>query len=255
MTVIILVVLASVAALYLSKPQRPWLAHAATLILLVAGGWQIHERKQSDARVKLVSEYIDREVGIAVAQYLDLLQKMTFYGSDGWLPANEEEFFSEKTAEILAHHVNIDERAPVLPSVTWRAEVHLRGTALRKMVSDLLLRNTEYLETEMVVALRKCVEMHVLSGAGSHVDRLHLLAAVAKPESPQPSSVWLPWPNGPEMLSSDLEVLQEIVGVLRKSKGKDWLALGYKHSRKQPDTTPGKHRVASPSLWKLHETK
>ncbi len=77
---------------------------------------------------------------------------MIFYGSDGWLPTNEKVFFSQRTANLICHVLNIDIPLPTFEGPA-RQNIAYIAKQFRDTLTQALSESCEGLEIDTLQKL------------------------------------------------------------------------------------------------------
>jgi hypothetical protein len=87
--------------LFLSRPERRWIAAFTAAVILTTGAWEA-SRKYTELKTEQAArERVYRTLIGKTHGFLDFVSEMIFRGSDGWLPKTEDEFFSSHSATII----------------------------------------------------------------------------------------------------------------------------------------------------------
>jgi hypothetical protein len=169
----IVAAIVAVLTLILAQPSNKWLAGLTVFLILGLGGWQAYNAYQNRRTHLEISSEIDRVLYRQTRQYLTVLRDMIFYSSDGWLPSNEDEFFSRKTANLICNSLNINLEAPVLPKRTWRQWIAQISEKYRKELTGLFQNYAQSLNPELLNLIRE------VSGSNFRLWSAHIVLASA----------------------------------------------------------------------------
>lgn len=120
MFIAILAALASILALFSTRPNNKWLAYIAAFLMIAVAVWQGSSEYKKDIDNKALKKHAYSELETQTRKILSIISRMLVESSSGLIPEKEEEIFSDKVAYDLCWHLNIETRAPVLPKRKWR---------------------------------------------------------------------------------------------------------------------------------------
>jgi hypothetical protein len=87
---------------------------------------------------------------------------MVFYGSDGWLPSNEEDFFSRRSVDVICSHLNLDATAPVLPDRPWRSWIAQSANEYRKSLNGVIQSHAQSLDSALIKMITEVMNSPLL---------------------------------------------------------------------------------------------
>lgn len=115
----ILAAIASVLALFSTKPNKKWFAYIAALIMLVVSGWQGYSIYKKDIDSQALKKHEYSELHTETNKILSIISRMLVESSSGKLPKKEEDIFSVQVAYDLCWHLNVESYALVIPDRIW----------------------------------------------------------------------------------------------------------------------------------------
>lgn len=143
---------AAIVALYASHPKHRKLAHVSAAIMVFMAGWQSYASYEQWKTQRTVEKYAYSRLESATRNILGLTQQIIFQATDGWLPSTEEEFFSQHTASLFCHYLNIDKPAPVAPDRNWLVWIHQQTKEAQDEFSSVLGSYAPLLDDELLRA-------------------------------------------------------------------------------------------------------
>jgi hypothetical protein len=156
----VLVAVGGVAAVWASSPTSKGWALTATVAIVAAGlwgsmiGWNDWSDRQAQQRSREeLQKYVYRDLETATRNLLGLMSSITVAASDGWLPSNEEEFFSTQTERLMCQHLNIEATAPILPERTWLTWITEQTKEAQDKYTALFNAHASVLDDELINAL------------------------------------------------------------------------------------------------------
>jgi hypothetical protein len=136
----ILAALASILALFSTRPNKKWLAYIAAFIMISVALWQGYSEYKKDVDNKALKKHIYSELHTESNRILSLVSRMIVESSSGVIPTKEEEFFSDQVAYDLCWHLNFETDAPVIPKRKWLVwmsqEIKDVGSNLNLIISN-----------------------------------------------------------------------------------------------------------------------
>lgn len=147
--------LSGAIALYLSRPERPRWALATLALILIAAGWQSASQYTQQKTTDALNERTLKDLESTVSSFLLMLGQLIVAASDGNLPRTESEFFSEKTADTICNHLNIQGTSTSLPSAPWWQFAGIEAEFFQHQVSSILTNRASALEPDVVGVLAR----------------------------------------------------------------------------------------------------
>ena len=114
----ILACIGALLALYASKPDHLKIAHLAAFCMVFLTAWRSYDTYQGWKKERAVQSYDYSRIEKTTRDMFHMISAMIQNASDGWLPSNDDEFFSERTATLISRNLNIQKQAPVFPTRT-----------------------------------------------------------------------------------------------------------------------------------------
>jgi hypothetical protein len=147
--------LSGAITLFLSRPERPRWALATLCLILIAAGWQSASQYSQQKTTDALNERTHRDLESSVSSFLLMLGYLNVAASDGRLPANEEDFFSEKTADTICNHLNIQGKSMSLPALPWWQYSGVEAERFSQQISSILTSRASSLSPEIVKVLTR----------------------------------------------------------------------------------------------------
>jgi len=104
----------------------------------------------SKRTTEAIQPHAQKRLSGATRAYLTFIRDLLFFGSDGWIPKNEEEFFSLRAAAVICGQLDISKLAPVLPARSWRNWIAESANQYRKALDEILRDYPGFLDSELV---------------------------------------------------------------------------------------------------------
>jgi hypothetical protein len=88
-----------------------------SLVLTIS--WNVNFLRSSQMTATAIEELIYKELSQHIFRLLSHISEMILYASDGWLPTNQNEFFSSRNDELICLGLNPYELPIIEPRTTW----------------------------------------------------------------------------------------------------------------------------------------
>lgn len=151
--------------LFLSKPERKKLAWVTALVIVSYGTWQARG-DYSDERTKVeLQRRVYTKLSGGTNSFLDVLSAMIISSSDGWLPQNEEEFFSPRVARMLCSQLNTKKETDLASHRSFDRWFSESAKRYRQILVSMLAEHSSALDADFVKAISD-VERSVLLQIG-----------------------------------------------------------------------------------------
>lgn len=148
-------------AFFLAKPERTRLAVVAVVIVVTVGAWEA-SRRFYDLQTKYAAQTaVHRRLIRQTNSFLNFISEMIFRASDGWLPKTEEQFFSQRSAELICRELNISRPAPVMPPQLWRDRINIVFRDYQQGMQSIFDQYALVLDAELVQSLDKVATSHL----------------------------------------------------------------------------------------------
>jgi hypothetical protein len=106
---------AAILGLFLSKPKRRRIAAVVAALIALTSIYQAAENYLTERRERLVQSRIADRLARATWNFLEMFAAVAIRGSDGFIPDNDDKFFSQRMAEILCRETNVRSSPPGFP--------------------------------------------------------------------------------------------------------------------------------------------
>ena len=115
--------------------------------------WQCYATYQGWMKERAVQKYDYLRIEETTIDMLRMISAIIQYSTDGWLPTNNDEFFSERTATLISRNLNIQMQAPVFPGKTWMAWMLYESDRTKKELDDYVNMSRTSLDAEVFQAI------------------------------------------------------------------------------------------------------
>jgi hypothetical protein len=100
-----------------------------------------------------IQSYVYDRLSLYTARFLDVLSNAIEEASDGWLPANEKEFFSRRSVDLICRELNTDKPGRVSPPQPWAAWFAWKVLEYKAALGDLLRSHGAQMDTSLINAV------------------------------------------------------------------------------------------------------
>jgi hypothetical protein len=142
--------LIAIATLRLSIPKFNLPAYITALFIIITAGGQAYDSYNSYLLKQEMQTYAFTKLHISTHRYLKLIRDMIFFGSDGWLPRDEHEFFSIHSAKIICENLNLDASPQVVPKRSWRNWIAENSKDYSEQLSEIISAYSQYLNDDII---------------------------------------------------------------------------------------------------------
>jgi hypothetical protein len=130
--------IATVIALYLSKPEKKIPAFICAAIAIGVSTWNATQQYSSQSATAQVQTHVYDKLSLHTHRFLGGIADMIVYSTDGWLPNDESEFFSRRSVDLICHELNADALARVIPKRLWYVWFAETTQEYKNVLGDLL---------------------------------------------------------------------------------------------------------------------
>jgi hypothetical protein len=154
--------LIAIGTLCVSQPQKPYWQTVTILLIILSGiVSSITQYAENDYR-KVVAARIMKQVYGETHKFSYDISQMIVYSSDGWIPQNADEFYSQKTVDTICTHLDLDKDAPVVPRIPWWIWVEGETKTFEEAIDRITFYNSEYIDENIYNSLTKLEEASVM---------------------------------------------------------------------------------------------
>ena len=146
----LLTCLAAIVALVASKPENKRSAIFCVCLLVILAVLDASNRYDSKRKGEEIQTVAYERLSLYNSRFLGLLSIMIEEASDGWLPTNEEEFFSRKSVDLICGKLNAQGIAPVIPEQSWSHWFARQSSEYQKNLGIVLGNFSPYLPATTV---------------------------------------------------------------------------------------------------------
>lgn len=193
--------------------------------------WQAWTEHTTEKIKKETQIHFIRKIAGTTDSFLDLISDMIFYGSDGWLPTNENEFFSQRTANLICNELNIDIPLPTYEGPA-RQNIAYIAKQYRDTLSQALSESYGALEIETLQKVHAVESKNYLISIMEQTPAVHQFTNQHKLEM-APLLCWGMEPSIEQSLQDLMALTEEIkkeekrLGITKK---REWLVFQKDHS-------------------------
>lgn len=154
---IIPIISAAVAALGVlrSRPRNRAWAWASVALVLLIGTWQAYREYKADLTKSQLRRRAYQLLVYETAGFASHLSELVVRSSDGWLPGNDGELFSARTAHMVCSELDITKNAPIIQRTSllnWAVD---RNRSFSSAIHRALTEDSTALDADMVRILSK----------------------------------------------------------------------------------------------------
>lgn len=142
--------IAAAIALYSSKPNVKYFAHISVFITFILAFCQSYDAYNQFKSKKIVDRYAYSRIENLSRKIIYLIRSINFESTDGWIPNNDDDFFSLKTAKNICVNLNVEKNAPVIPSQNWISWIDVNIKQANNEISDILSLYSANLDSELI---------------------------------------------------------------------------------------------------------
>lgn len=128
-------------------------AQLAAFCMIFLTAYQSYGTYQSWKKDRAVQKYDYSRLEKITRDMFNMISAMIQYASDGWLPSNDDEFFSERTAIIISRNLNIQTKAPVYSERNWLEWMLVEADHAHKEFNDYITVSRSSLDAELFQSL------------------------------------------------------------------------------------------------------
>ncbi len=223
---------AAILLLYLSEPKRRKLAFITAILIIIPFGWQAYKEYTAEETLRERQIIAIKKLSGHTDGFLNIISDIIFKATDGWLPKNEEEFFSAKTADLICRELNIDKAAPIFPEITWRKLIAKETQGYKVALGEIMKGYGTELDAEIVNRISAVEGSILLSYPKNTVSspKIDSLLGVKRP----PLLCWGLEPLVADSLKEIFSLYEVIIKTeedLKIVKHRDWLKFPIPHDR------------------------
>jgi hypothetical protein len=137
----------------LSAPKHRVMTVVTLCLIGVSTAWQTYDSYTEERANKQIRSFVCKKLIVADNRFFSVLSDAIYRSSDGWLPINESEFFSERAANQICQRLNLGKFAPVEPEATWRNRLGTSCRDYRNTLNDILANYGSKLEPDLIKAV------------------------------------------------------------------------------------------------------
>jgi hypothetical protein len=114
-------------------------------------------KSETDSRktAEAVQAHVYERLTQKTHHFLGLISNMIEDATDGWLPANESEFFSQRSGQLICRELNVDGPARVSPPQPWSHWFPQNIRDYKAMLAELIKAHSPQLDTALIAAMSK----------------------------------------------------------------------------------------------------
>lgn len=136
----VITTLGTILILIASAPKRKVLPLIGGSLITIVGIWQAYHQYSSQRTLIEIEAHVYEKLSLHTSRFLGVVSSMILRSSDGWLPSNEDEFFSRRSVDFICSGLNINASAPFIPKQSW-LQVIVVTTQDYHNVLDSILRD------------------------------------------------------------------------------------------------------------------
>ncbi|MBI3662780.1 MAG: hypothetical protein HY234_06995 [Acidobacteria bacterium] len=138
-----------------SKPSNRAWARASVVLILVIGTWQAYREYSSGLTKIQLRRRAYQNLVSETAGFASHLSEFVVRSSDGWLPRNDADLFSARTAQMVCSELDITKNAPVIPRTSLLNWALDRNRSFSLAIHRALTEDSAALDAELVRILSK----------------------------------------------------------------------------------------------------
>ena len=155
--------LASIITLYSSKPKIKLLAFLSVFFTVILGLFQSYESYKTYKINQSVKRYVYSKLENSSKELIILIRSINFQSTDGWIPYNDEDFFSYKTADNICNHLNLGKKAPIFPQQDWISYITQITQKIKSELSGIIDSYPAYLDIDTIIAIDEMKSSFILN--------------------------------------------------------------------------------------------
>jgi hypothetical protein len=158
----ILASIAAFVALWLSRPERKWVAILASALTLVAGAWEagfLRAQNQVEARIEANAHY---RLRLATNRFKGAIKLLVSETDASWQPNDANEFFSADTAAGICK-VDPSAEARVLPRQRWDNYFSNATSELKEQLDQVIFNQAAFLDSDLVKSVSALQQSSAIS--------------------------------------------------------------------------------------------
>jgi len=109
----------TIVALFTAKPERKRVAVVYAVCVFSFALLQTYSSYQDQENKRAILRFAYKRLSDETYKFLHLIDAMIEDATTRWLPSNDDEFFSMRSAELICKRLNIEKPARVTPRRSW----------------------------------------------------------------------------------------------------------------------------------------
>jgi hypothetical protein len=148
--------LSAIVTLFVSKPEKKWALWASVVLILITMGVATYDQLSSQRTSEAIQSVAYENLSLSTSQFRTMISRMITEASDGWLPANEDEYFSRASVDLVCRRLNALGRPDVAKrQIPWYELFAQSVQEYKNTLNDVLGKYSLQLPHDLILAIRE----------------------------------------------------------------------------------------------------